>query len=348
MFENTYLNLNERSKEILKQLVDYYLKTGEPIGSETLSRKMGLKISSSSIRSIMSELQKEGLLYSPHHSSGRIPTDRGMRLFVDGLLEIGRLDENEKNSIESQCKSKGSSYSQVLEKASETLSGLSNCAGLVIAPKYQEKINHIDFLDLKNGQIMAILVSENGLVENRIFLSNSYYNEFNLIEATNYLNEKLKGQTIQNAKKEIAEEINGHKSELDTLSQKLVKKGIAEISPAEENPYIFLHGQSSLLNNDIIKGDLDKIKFLFEKIDNKKNFLDLVESTSKADGVKVFIGSENILFNHSGLSMIMAPYKNNQQKVIGAIGVIGPTRINYSRIVPIVDFTSKLVGEIIG
>ena len=348
MIDNNYLKLNERSRQILKQLVDYYLETGEPIGSETLSKRMGLKISSSSIRSIMSELQQEGLLYAPHHSSGRVPTDRGMRLFVDGLLEIGRLDESEKNSIESQCKSKGSSYNQVLEKASETLSGLSSCAGLVVAPKYQNKIGNIDFLDLKNGQIMAILVSENGLVENRIFLSNSNYQQFNLLEATNYLNDKLKGKTIENAKKEIIEEINNHKSELHLLSQKLVKTGIAEISPSAENPYIFLHGQSSLLNNEIIKGDLDKLKFLFDKIDNKKNFLELVENTSKADGVKIFIGSENNLFNHTGLSVIMAPYKNNQQKVIGAIGVIGPMRINYSRIVPIVDFTSKLIGEIIG
>jgi len=348
MIDNNFSNINERSKQILKQLVDYYLETGEPIGSETLSRRMGLKISSSSIRSIMSKLQKEGLLHSPHLSSGRIPTDKGMRLFVDGLLEIGRLNESEKNSIESQCKSKGFSYNEVLEKASQTLSGLSNCAGIVIAPKYQNKIKHIDFVDLKNGQILAIIINENGLVENRIFYSNSIYQEFNLIEASNYLNQKLKGKTIENVKKEIVEEINNYKSELDSLSQKLVQKGIAEISPSDENPYIFLHGQSSLLNNEIVKGDLDKLKFLFDKIDNKKNFLELVENTSKADGVKIFIGSENNLFNHTGLSVIMAPYKNNQQKVIGAIGVIGPMRINYSRIVPIVDFTSKLIGEIIG
>lgn len=348
MIDNNFSNINERSQQILKQLVDYYLESGEPIGSETLSRRMGLKISPSSIRSIMSKLQQEGLLYSPHLSSGRIPTDKGMRLFVDGLLEIGRLNENERNSIESQCKSKGSSYNEVLEKASQTLSGLSNCAGIVIAPKYQNKIKHIDFIDLKDGQIMAIIVNENGLVENRLFFSNSNYQEFNLIEASNYLNEKLKGKTIENVKKEIIEEINSYKSELDTLSQKLVQKGIAEISPSDENPYIFLHGQSSLLNDEIVRGDLDKLKYLFDKIDNKKNFLELVENTSKADGVKIFIGSENILFNQSGLSVVMAPYKNNQKKVIGAIGVIGPTRINYSRIVPIVDFTSKVIGEIIG
>ena len=345
---NSFLNLGEKSRLILKQLVDHYVDTGEPIGSETLSKKMGLKLSASSIRSVMFELQNKGLLYAPHQSSGRLPTDKGMRLFVDGLLEIGRLDKNEKNSIESLCVSKGESYDQILDRVSKTLSGLSNCAGLVVAPKYQNKIKQIDFLDLKNGQMMAIIVNENGLVENRIFKSLFSFQEFNLREATNYLNNRLKGQTIENAKKEILLEIENHKSELNKVSQKLVKTGIIEISPVEENPYIFLHGQSSLLNDEIIKGDLDKLKILFDKIDNKKSFLDLVESTSEADGVKIFTGSENILFNHSGLSVVMAPYRNNQQKIVGAMGVIGPMRINYSRIVPIVDFTSKLVGRILG
>ena len=202
------------------------------------------------------------------------------------------------------------------------------------------------FLDLKNGQIMAIIVNENGLIENRVFLSESKYQHFNLIEASNYLNDKLKGKTIENVQKKIIEEINNHKSELNLLSQNLVKKGIAEISTDDENPYIFLHGQSSLLNNEIVKGDLDKLKILFDKIDNKRNFLNLVKNTSNADGVKVFIGSENILFNHTGLSVVMAPYRNNQQKVIGAIGVIGPTRINYARIIPMVDYTARAISRL--
>tara|TARA_Y100000590_G_scaffold83785_1_gene93433 strand:+ start:15648 stop:16694 length:1047 start_codon:yes stop_codon:yes gene_type:complete len=348
MIDNNFTKLNEISRAILRQLVDFYVETGEPIGSETLSKKMRLKISSSSIRSIMAELQKEGLVYAVHKSSGRLPTDKGMRLFVEGLLEFGRLNENEKNSIESQCKSHGESYKEVLDKASETLSGLSNCAGLVVAPKYQNKIKQIDFLDLNNGQIMAVLVNENGLVENRIFLSYSKFNDSNLREASNYLNDKLKGKTIEFVKKEILNEIKNHKIELDKVSENLVKTGIAEISSTKENPYIFLHGQSTLLNDEIIKGDLDKLKDLFDQIANKKSFLELMDSTSKADGVKIFIGYKNILFNHSGLSAVMAPYKNDQQEVVGAIGVIGPMRINYSRIVPIVDFTSKLVGRILG
>ena len=262
MIENNFSKVNERSRLILKKLIDLYLEVGEPVGSETLSKKMGLKISSSFIRSIMSELQEEGLLFSPHKSSGRLPTDKGMRLFVDGLLEIGRLDENEKNSIESQCKLKGESYSDVLEKASQTLSGLSNCAGLVVAPKYQNKVKNLHFLNLNNNQIMAIIVNENGLIENRIFTSFNTFQDSNLIEASNYLNQKIKGNTDEATKKEILEEINSDKSELNKISQKLVKIGIAKISPEEENPYIFLHGQSSLLNDDIIKGDL---KGIFEE-----------------------------------------------------------------------------------
>ena len=348
MDNNNFLNLNTKSKLILKQLVDFYVETGEPVGSETLSKKMGLKLSPSTIRSVMSELQEQGILYAPHQSSGRLPTDKGMQMFVDGLLEVGRLDSNEKNSIESQCKSKGESFGQVLDRASIALSGLSNCAGLVVAPKYQNKIKQIDFLDLNNGQIMAIIVNENGLVENRVFNSFPKFQEFNLKEATNYLNNKLAGKTIESVKKEILYELDNHKSELNKISQKLVKTGIAEISPIEENPYVFLHGQSSLLNDEIIKGDLDKLKNLFDEIDNKKSFLELVEKTSQAEGVTIFIGSKNILFNHSGLSVVMAPYRNNQQRVVGAIGVIGPMRLNYSRIVPIVDFTSKLIGRILG
>ena len=185
MINSNFSILSERSKLILKVLVDYYVETGEPIGSETLSQKMGLKISPSSIRNLMSELQKEGLLYAPHQSAGRFPTDKGMRLFVDGLLEVGRLNTDDRTSIESQCKSKGKSYNEVLSKAIQTLSGLSNCAGLVVAPKYQNKIKNIEFLDLNNGQIMAVIVNENGLVENRIFLLNSKIEDYNLREATN-------------------------------------------------------------------------------------------------------------------------------------------------------------------
>ena len=308
MSDNLYLELSERSKQILKGVVESYLETGEPAGSETILKKVGIDISSASIRSILADLQKEGLLYAPHTSAGRLPTDKGMRFFVDGLLEFGRLSKNEQENIKNQCQSKGSSFQDVLNEASKTISGLSNCAGIVVAPKFQNKIKHIEFIRLNANQIMSIIASENGLVENRILNS---------------------------------------KNKLDTIATKLVKEGIIEIVPNLETPYIFLHGQSSLLEEEVISKDLDQIRNLFDDIEDKSNFLNIIENTSKGQGVQIFIGSQNFLFKHSGLSMVIAPYKNKEQKIIGAIGVVGPVRLNYAKIVPLVDYTSKIVGKIL-
>ena len=201
MSKTLYLELSDRSKKIFKSVIESYLKTGEPIGSETLSKKLGIDISSSAIRNILANLQKEGLLFAPHISSGRLPTDKGMRYFVDGLLEFGRLSKNERETIKSQCRSKGTSFQDILDKASRTLSGLSKCACFVVAPKYQNKIKHIEFIRLSSNQIMSIVASENGLVENRILNSANDYNEETLKQVSNYLNSKFTGRTIEEIKK---------------------------------------------------------------------------------------------------------------------------------------------------
>ena len=347
MSDNLYLELSERSKQILKGVVESYLETGEPAGSETILKKTGIDISPASIRSILANLQKEGLLYAPHISAGRLPTDKGMRFFVDGLLEFGRLTTNEQENIKSQCRSRGTSFQEVLDEASKTISGLSNCAGIVVAPKFQNKIKHIEFIRLNTNQVMSIIASENGLVENRILNTKNNYNDNILKQVSNYLNSNFSGKTIDEIKENIQEKIRNSKSELDALSSKLVQEGIVEIAPNNESPYIFLHGQSSLLGDEIISKDLDQIRNLFDDIENKSNFLDILDNTSKSQGVKIFIGSQNFLFKHSGLSMVMAPYKNKEQKIIGAIGVVGPTRINYAKIVPLVDYTSKVIGRIL-
>jgi len=347
MSKTLYLELNDRSKQIFKSVIEAYLTSGEPIGSKTLSNKLGINISSSAIRSIMANLQKEGLLFAPHVSAGRLPTDKGMRYFVDGLLEFGRLSKNEQEKIKTQCQSKGSSFEDVLEEASKTLSGLSKCAGFVVAPKYQNKIKHIEFIKLSSNQVMSVVANENGLVENRILDSNNYYSENTLKKVSNYLNSKYTGKTIDEIKNKIGNEINNSKLELDSISQKLVQEGIIELAPNSESPYIFLHGQSSLLEDEIIAKDLDRMKNIFDDIENKSSFLSVLESTSKGEGVQIFIGAQNILFNHSGLSMVMAPYINNEKKIIGAIGVLGSMRINYARIVPLVDYTSKIIGRIL-
>jgi len=348
MSENLYVELSDRSKQIFKSVVETYLKTGSPSGSETILKKGGVNLSSSSIRLILANLQKEGLLFAPHTSAGRLPTDKGMRFFVDGLLEFGRLSKNEKENIKNQCQSRGSSFQEVLNEASKTISGLSNCAGIVVAPKFLNKIKHIEFIRLNSNQIMSIIASENGLVENRILNSKNNYNESTLKQASNYLNSNFVGKTIDQIKTIISKEIKNTKNKLDSLATKLVNEGIIEIVPNLETPYIFLHGQSSLLEEEVISKDLDQIRNLFDDIENKSNFLNVIENTSKGQGVQIFIGSQNFLFKHSGLSMVMAPYKNNEQKIIGAIGVVGPMRLNYAKIVPLVDYTSKIVGRMLG
>jgi len=347
MNKNLYVELSERSKKILKSVVETYLETGEPAGSETILKKVGIDLSASSIRTILANLQKDGLLYAPHTSAGRLPTDKGMRFFVDGLLEFGRLSKSEQENIKNQCQSKGSSFQEVLNEASKTISGLSNCAGIVVAPKFQNKIKHIEFIKLNSNKIMSIIASENGLVENRILDSKTNYNDNTLKQASNYLNSKFVGKTIDQIKLMISEEIKNSKNQLDSIATKLVKEGIIEIVPNLETPYIFLHGQSSLLGEEVISKDLDQIRNLFDDIENKSNFLNVIENTRKGQGVQIFIGSQNFLFKHSGLSMVMAPYKNKEQKIIGAIGVVGPTRLNYAKIVPLVDYTSKVVGRIL-
>ena len=347
MKSNLYLELTDRTKQIFKTVVETYLETGSPSGSETVLKKAGLDISSSSIRSILSDLQKEGLLFSPHTSAGRVPTEKGMRFFVDGLLEFGRISKSEKENIEQLSTSKSKSYQEVLDEASRSISGLSNYAGIVIAPKYQKNLKHLEFIRLNNTQIMSILAYENGEIENRIIEDFGKFTNSQLLETSNYLSEKFKNKNISEIKKIIESEISGSKSSLEEISKKLVKKGIVEIEPQINNPYIFVHGQSKLLKDEIISKDLDQIRQLFDDIENKSTFVDILENAGRAKGVQIFIGSKNFLFKHSGLSMVMAPYKNKAQEIIGAIGVVGPTRLNYSRIVPLVDYTSKIIGKVL-
>ena len=347
MSENVYVELSDRSKQIFKSVVETYLKTGSPSGSETILKKGGIDLSSSSIRLILANLQKQGLLFAPHTSAGRLPTDKGMRLFVDGLLEFGRLTKAEQENIKQQCLSKGALFQDVLEEASKMISGLSNHAGIVVAPKYQNNIKHIEFIRLNDTQVMSIIASTAGQIENRIMDDEGSYSDILLREISNFLNYKYSNKSIDEIKKDIQSDINSSKGRLEALSKTLVQNGILGLEPSSQNPYIFLHGQSSLLEDEIVSKDLDQIRKLFDEIENKTNFVDILENTNSAKGVQIFIGSQNFLFKHSGLSMVMAPYKNKEQKIIGAIGVVGPTRLNYAKIVPLVDYTSKIIGKVL-
>ncbi|MCK5167851.1 MAG: heat-inducible transcriptional repressor HrcA [Rhodospirillaceae bacterium] len=342
--------LNERSREIFRSLVDGYIKTGEPVGSRTLSRMAGIDLSPATIRNVMADLEDSGLLYSPHTSAGRIPTEVGLKLFVDGLLEVGNLTRDERESIEGQCKTSGSSVEGMLERATDALSGLSNCAGLVVAPKTQTPLRHIEFVSLNPGRALVVLVTESGVVENRIIEVPVDILPSALVEATNYLSSHFVGRSLDEALLSINEELQNHRAQLDDLTAQVVKEGVAVWSGADGDnaPALIVRGQSHLLEDVDATNNLERIRTLFEALEAKESMAALLEKTDIADGVQIFIGSDNNLFSHSGCSLIVGPYKDSRQQIVGAIGVIGPTRMNYARIIPMVDYTARLVSRLIG
>ncbi|MCK5444520.1 MAG: heat-inducible transcriptional repressor HrcA [Rhodospirillaceae bacterium] len=342
--------LNERSREIFRKVVDGYIHTGEPVGSRTLSRLPGIEISSATIRNVLSDLEDAGLLYSPHISAGRMPTEAGLKLFVDGILEVGNLTNDERQSIEGECKTSGASLEGMLERATQALSGLSNCAGLVVAPKTQSPLRHIEFVALNPGRALVVLVTESGVVENRIIELPQGVLPSALVEATNYLSAKLVGRTLDEALLSIQTELSEHRTELDQLTQKVVEEGIAVWSGEGgwQSSQLIVRGQSHLLDDVAASQDLEHIRALFDALETKEALAGLLEKADTADGVQIFIGSDNNLFAHSGCSLIVGPYKDTRQQIVGAIGVIGPTRMNYGRIIPMVDYTARLVSRLIG
>ena len=337
----------KRQEQVLAMIVKCYVETAEPVGSRYVSRKLGL--SSATIRNVMADLEDMGLITQPHTSAGRLPTEAGLRLFVDGLLEVGNLTEEERAHIESQCTATGRSSQAVLEEASNMLSGLSSCAGLVMAPKQEETLRHIEFVALSPGRALVVLVSESGMVENRVIDIPIGMPASKIVEATNFLSAKLVGRTLLEARREIDEEIAKHRARIDELTQKVVEAGLATWSEGDTGSGVLIvRGQAKLLDDVTALGDLERIRGLFEALETKESLLRLLELTEGADGVQIFIGAENELFSLAGCSMIIAPYQNRQEQIVGAIGVIGPTRMNYARIIPMVDYTAKLVGRVLG
>ncbi|HEY9162964.1 MAG TPA: heat-inducible transcriptional repressor HrcA [Magnetovibrio sp.] len=343
--------LNERSREIFRRIVDGYLETGSPVGSRTLSKQPGLGVSPATIRNVMADLEEAGLLFSPHTSAGRQPTEAGLKLFVDGLLEVGNLTREERHSIEGECKSSGSSVEGMLERATQALSGLTHQAGLVVAPKTQAPLKHIEFVALNPGRALVVLVTENGVVENRIIELPLGVMPSALVEATNYLSARLVGRTLEDALASIELELKQHKADLDQLTQKVVEEGIAVWGGAGRESggaALIIKGQSNLLGDMAAQADLEHIRALFQALETKETLAGLIQSADTAEGVQIFIGSQNNLFGLSGCSLVVGPYRDSRERIIGAIGVIGPTRMNYARIIPMVDYTSKLVSRLIG
>lgn len=338
--------LNDRSREIFRHIVDAYVETGEAVGSRTISRRLGMTLSPATIRNVMADLEESGLLYAPHTSAGRVPTEAGLRLFVDGLLEIGALSREERENIDGRCAASGRSVTSVLEEATTMLSGLSRCAGLVVAPKTEAALKHIEFVQLGPGRALAVMVTENGMVENRVLDLPIGMPASSLIEASNYLANRLVGRTLDEARTAIKAELEEHRAQLDELSRKVVEAGLATWS--QTGGYLLVRGQGQLLADVQQLGDLERIRALFAMLETKDAMVRLLDASERAEGVQIFIGAQNELFSVAGCSVIIAPYANREEKIVGAIGVIGPTRMNYARIIPMVDYTAKVIGRLLG
>jgi heat-inducible transcriptional repressor len=340
--------LNQRSSEILRQIIDGYLETGEPVGSRTLSRNLGMELSPATIRNVMADLQDAGLLFSPHTSAGRIPTEAGLRLFVDGLLEVGHLTEEERQVIEVQCAAEGRSVQQTLSEATRVLSGLSNCAGLVVAPKSDAALRHIEFVSLAPGRALVVLVTEDGSVENRIVEVPSGMPASAMIEASNFLSARMMGKTIEEAQRQITAELEAHRRDLDELTRKLVEAGLATATGDGAEAALIVSGTERLLDDVQAVEDLEHVRGLYDALETKESGIKLLDMARGGEGVQIFIGAENELFSLAGCSVVVAPYRNSEQEIVGAVGVIGPTRINYARIIPVVDYTAQIVGRLVG
>ncbi len=340
--------LNDRSRTIFRQIVDTYLETGEAVGSRTIARRLNMALSPATVRNVMADLEELGLLFAPHTSAGRMPTEQGLRLFVDGILEVGNLSESERTKIESQCAGSVNTMEGLLSDATTALSGLSNCAGLVMAPKTESPLRHIEFVNLSPGRALVILVTENGVVENRVIETSPDLTPSALIEASNFLSARLVGRTLSEAYDTIMDELEAHRAQLDTLTSKVVESGLASWAGDQNDGLLILRGQANLLDDVTAANDLEHIRSLFEALETKETMLKLLSLTDTAEGVQIFIGADNQLFGLSGCSLIVGPYQNQEKNVVGAIGVIGPTRMNYARIIPMVDYTAKLIGKLIG
>lgn len=344
---STLSELNNRFRDIFKSVVDAYLETGEPVGSKTISKLLDFSLSPATIRNVMADLEESGLLLSPHTSAGRIPTERGLKLFVDGFLEIGSLEKEERHAIEAHCRTTGVNLETMLTQATTMLSGLSKCAGLVVAPKTEAPLKHIEFVHLGSGRALVVMVTADGAVENRLISIPAGTLPAALTEATNYLNARLQGRTLEEARSEILTEMASHKAQLDAVSSRLVAEGLAAWG-GDKKGILIVKGQANLLENIQAAEDLERIRTLFNVLEAQESMTKLLDLTERADGVQIYIGSENELFALSGCSMIMAPYRNSDEKIIGAVGIIGPTRMNYARIIPLVNYTSQVVSKLIG
>jgi heat-inducible transcriptional repressor len=340
--------LDSRSAAILRELVELYVQTGEPVGSRTLSRRLPLGLSPASIRNVMADLEEAGLLYAPHTSAGRLPTDRGLRLFIDGLLEFGDLGEAERDAIAARCAASGRSLQDTLAEAGQMLSGLAGAAGLVVAPKGEAPVRHIEFVPLGPGRALVVLVAADGQVENRVIEVPPGLPPSALQQAGNYLNARLTGRTLEETRSLVADEVTANRTALDALTNQVVEAGLATWAGGAAGGSLIIRGQAKLLENLDQLARVHEIQALFDRLEAQETVLRLLDLAQRGEGVQIFIGAESGLFNTAGLSMVVAPFRNGQERIVGAIGVIGPTRINYGKVIPVVDYTARVIGRLLG
>lgn len=337
-------DIDARSRDLFKRLVETYLDTGEPVGSRTLSRDPAIDVSPATIRNVMADLTELGLLGAPHASAGRLPTDRGLRLFVDGMMEIGTPSEAERAALEADAGPE--TAAALLDRAAGALSGLTRTASLVVATKSDRPLRHVEFVRLDQNRALAVLVDDRGDVENRLIEQPGGLPVGSLERASNFLNAKLSGKTLADARQSVLAELEAQRGVLDDLTTDLVKRGIAVAAegPAGRSQLI-VRGQANLLAG--ADGDLDRVQQLFAEIERKEGLIGLLEAAKEGEGVRVFIGAENRLFSLSGSSVVAAPYRDADRNIVGVVGVVGPTRLDYGRVVPLVDYTAEVVSRLI-
>jgi len=341
-------DLNDRSREVFRKVVEAYLDTGDPVGSRTLTRTLNEKVSAATIRNVMQDLEYMGLLSSPHISAGRVPTQVGLRMFVDGLLEVENLDATDRQKLDATVTRDTADVTEVLDRVGSALSGVTQGASLVLTPKHEAGIRHVEFVSLAQDRALVVLVFADGHVENRLFTPPPGQTPSSMREAANFLNALLDGRTIGELRHTVQTQIAARRQEIDVLARDMVESGLAIWdSNDSEQARLIVRGRSNLLESKDEDAELERIRHLFDDLERKRDIAEFLELTDQGDGVRIFIGSENKLFSLTGSSLVVSPYMNADRRIIGAVGVIGPTRLNYGRIVPIVDYTAQLVGRMI-
>jgi heat-inducible transcriptional repressor len=339
-------DMNTRSREVFRCVVEGYLENGEPMGSRTLTRTLTEKVSAATVRNVMQDLEYLGLLDSPHISAGRIPTQMGLRMFVDGLLEIGEMNVVDREKLNATVADTAQDVDGMLDQIGSALSGITQGASLVLTPKQQAPIKHIEFVSLAEDRALVVLVFANGQVENRLFTPPPGQTPSSMREAANFLNALIEGRTLSDLQGAVKTEIAARRQEIDTLAHDLVESGLAVWqNKGDRHERLLVRGRANLLDGDAEEADLTRIRTLFDDLERKRDIAEFLELTEDGEGVRIFIGSENKLFSLTGSSLVVSPYMNADRKIVGAVGVIGPTRLNYGRIVPIVDYAAQLVGK---